>query len=222
MNKLMQPYYQEFTKLSFSQEGEDLILDRLFGEKRNGFYIDIGAHHPYKYSNTFNFYLRGWRGINIDAMPGSMKLFDKTRKRDINIEAAIAAIDDTLSFHIFNDTALNTFHPEVAKRYSTISYFKLIEKRKITTQKLGDILEKHIDERQIIDFMSIDVEGYDLSVLMSNNWVKFRPNIILIEILDVDEIENAQQNEIYNFLLAKGYRLFSRTYNTFIFKLYQD
>ena len=58
---------------SFSQEGEDLVLARIFEGKKNGFYVDIGAHHPTRFSNTHYFYRRGWSGINIDAMPGSMK-----------------------------------------------------------------------------------------------------------------------------------------------------
>ena len=72
--------------ICYSQNGEDLILNRFLENKKNGFYIDIGAHHPIRFSNTYLFYKKGWRGINIDAMPGSMDLFNKIRSRDINIE----------------------------------------------------------------------------------------------------------------------------------------
>ena len=75
---------------SYSQEGEDIILARIFGKQQNGFYVDVGAHHPYRFSNTYFFYKRGWKGINIDAMPGSMKIFNKYRPRDKNIEAGIS------------------------------------------------------------------------------------------------------------------------------------
>ena len=82
-------YFTIYKNDSYSQEGEDLIINRLIDSKKNGFYIDIGAHHPFRFSNTYKFYKMGWNGINIDAMPGSMKLFREKRPRDINIECGI-------------------------------------------------------------------------------------------------------------------------------------
>lgn len=84
-------YFVRFHTKSYSQEGEDLLLSRIFGDKKDGFYIDVGAHHPFRFSNTYLLYKRGWRGINIDAMPGSMKLFNRFRPRDINIECGVAS-----------------------------------------------------------------------------------------------------------------------------------
>ena len=78
---------------SYSQEGEDRILQRLFENQTPGFYVDIGAHHPRRFSNTYIFYKQGWRGINVDATPGSMFLFRVFRKRDINLEIAVDATD---------------------------------------------------------------------------------------------------------------------------------
>ncbi|MFA7355121.1 MAG: SAM-dependent methyltransferase, partial [Sulfurimonadaceae bacterium] len=79
-------YFDGYALKSYSQEGEDMILRRLFEQQPNGFYVDVGAHHPKRFSNTYFFYKKGWRGINIDAMPNSMELFNKIRPRDINIE----------------------------------------------------------------------------------------------------------------------------------------
>lgn len=83
-------HWDKFFEKSYSQEGEDLILKRFFSNKEKGFYIDIGAHHPKRFSNTYLFYSKGWNGINIDAMPGSMRLFNQIRKRDLNLEVPIA------------------------------------------------------------------------------------------------------------------------------------
>ena len=82
-------YDRAFIK-AYAQEGEDLILYRIFEQTPPGFYVDIGAHHPCCFSSTYLFYQRGWRGINIDAMPGSMDLFRRIRPRDINLESAIS------------------------------------------------------------------------------------------------------------------------------------
>lgn len=86
-----------------------MILRRIFENVENGFYVDVGAHHPKRFSNTFYFYKKGWSGINIDAMPGSMSLFNKIRPRDINIEAAVSNEKEEVIFYIFNEVALNTF-----------------------------------------------------------------------------------------------------------------
>ena len=75
---------------SYSIEGEDRIVRALLWQKHDkGFYVDVGAHHPFRFSNTYLFYTQGWSGINIDATPGSMKAFNKYRPRDINLEVGI-------------------------------------------------------------------------------------------------------------------------------------
>ena len=58
----------------YSQEGEDMILRRIFEEK-NGFYVDVGAHHPRRFSNTYYFYKQGWTGISIEPNPQAAKAF---------------------------------------------------------------------------------------------------------------------------------------------------
>lgn len=85
-------YITRFHIKSYSQEGEDMILHRIFERQCKGFYVDIGAHHPFRFSNTYLFYKRGWSGINIDAMPGSMNIFNKFRNRDINLEYGIGNV----------------------------------------------------------------------------------------------------------------------------------
>lgn len=83
-------YITRFHTKSYAQQGEDLILREMLAYAQSGFYVDVGAHHPFRFSNTYLFYKQGWRGINIDAMPGSMKLFDRFRPRDINIQCGVA------------------------------------------------------------------------------------------------------------------------------------
>src|SRR3989344_8600628 len=91
---------------TYSQDGEDLIIKNLL-HKKKGFYVDIGAHHPYRYSNTYLLYKSGWHGINIEPTPKSKKLFDRLRDRDINLQVA-AGKKSNLKLYIFYDSALNT------------------------------------------------------------------------------------------------------------------
>jgi len=202
---------------SFSQEGEDLIILRHFKEKKNGFYIDIGAHHPFRFSNTALLYKIGWNGINIDATLGVKQTFDKERVRDINIEALVSNETDIKSFYMFDEPALNTCDFHVAQRLIEKGN-KLIKKLDLESISLKKILEDNINNGQVIDFLSIDVEGHGYEVLSSNDWLLYRPEIIAIEVLDTVSIEDALLTEESIFLKDKDYFLFSKTVNTLIFK----
>lgn len=89
---------------SFSSAGEDMILRHIIGsDKRNGFFVDVGAYHPTLFSNTYFFYLNGWRGINIEARPGSKALFDRVRPRDTNLELGISRNRGELTYYFIGD-----------------------------------------------------------------------------------------------------------------------
>ena len=91
-----------------------MILSRLFSAKRIGFYVDVGAHHPFRFSKTYKFYKKGWSGINIEPNPEDFHLFSKQRNRDININAGVASKEDDISYFMFNEPDLNTFCEEEA------------------------------------------------------------------------------------------------------------
>lgn len=203
-------------QLCFGQDGEDLTLNRFLNGQASGFYVDVGAHHPMRFSNTHLFYLRGWRGINIDAEPGSMAPFKKYRKRDINIECGIGEQAGTLSFHQFNDPALNTFDQTEAS-LKNIGQYKIVNKIDVQVRRLDDILDQYMPENNAIDFMSIDVEGMDLSVLKSNNWDKYVPRYILTETLRTEMLQMAEC-PIVKFLQEKKYRPVAKVYNTTFFE----
>jgi FkbM family methyltransferase len=203
-----------YTNLTYSQEGEDLILRRFFEDQKTGFFIDIGAHHPKRFSNTYLFYKKGWTGINIDAMPGIMQIFNKIRPKDINIECGISLSKQLLNYHIFNEKALNTFSEEEAKLKSKSDKYFIKEVINIQTYSLSEILDQYNNSFNKIDFMSIDVEGLDLEVLMSNNWDKYRPSIILVEELRTNIHLLYLNSDINKYLNSKGYTLNNRTYNT--------
>ncbi|MEP0982929.1 FkbM family methyltransferase [Leptolyngbya sp. FACHB-17] len=205
-----------YSRKSYSQEGEDLILHRVFETVDRGFYVDVGAHHPKRFSNTFIFYQRGWSGINIDAMPGSMEPFKRLRPRDINVEAAIASSPREMTFFVFDDPALNCFGRELAERRWQGAY-SLKQEIQIVTQTLEEVLHSHLPTGQKINFLSIDVEGLDLEVLQSNDWSAFRPEYILAECAEMD-LEQIQKGSVYQFLAERGYSLFAKTLSTAVFK----
>lgn len=207
--------------MAYSSEGEDLILKRIFDNKRNGTYVDVGAHHPFRFSNTYLFYQMNWRGINIDPMPGSRALFDRYRPHDVNLEMGVSLQKQELSYAIFNEPALNTFSTVKVKEYTQVLRYKVIEEKKIATLPLAEILDKYLQPGTPIDFLTVDAEGLDIEVLRSNNWDKYRPAYVLVESTPFDLAE-ANHNEVCVFMQEVGYSIFAKTYYTYFFKKNQE
>lgn len=204
---------------SYSQDGEDVTLAAFFQDRKHykGYFVDIGAHHPVRFSNTWMFYKKGWKGINIDPTPGSMKSFNWLRRRDINLEIGIGSEAGNMTFFCFNEPALNTFDKEVARQRDTGKPYRIIKKEVVPILPLSQVLEKHLLPNQIIDFFTIDVEGLDLAVLQSNDWKQFSPSYILVEdtAFSVGEFNDS---EIYQFLRSKGYKICAVLKRTIIYK----
>lgn len=201
---------------SYSQEGEDALLNRIFSNTKTGFYVDVGAHHPRRFSNTYYFYKHGWRGINIDAMPGSMEAFKSIRPRDINLEVAVMERSEVATYFQFNDPALNGFSEALSISRDGFQDYVIERSIKIEGLPLKNILDKYMPAGVDIDFISIDVEGLDFEVLRSNDWLVYRPKLVLIEML-VSTFESIVNNEIYDFMKMQGYQLYAKTLNTVFF-----
>lgn len=202
--------------LSFSQEGEDLILNRIFERQKTGFYVDVGAHHPFRFSNTSLLYRKrkgGWTGMNIDPLPGTKKLFDKYRPRDINLEVGVASCSGKLTYYMFNEPALNTFDLSVARCRDQGDY-KLIETKDVPVLPLSEILKAHLPGNQSIDFLTIDAEGLDFEILKSNNWEKYAPRVVVIEVLACGRIEDVLVSPSVLFLKKYGYSVIAKTINS--------
>ena len=210
--------YRDEGGIYFSQEGEDILLQRLFSHQKSGFSVDVGAHHPKRFSNTYALYRQGWRGINIDATPGSMGPFKELRPEDLNLECGVSLHEGEMPFYEFEDPALNTFSRARYEYLIANTPYKLKQILKVKTKKLSSILEEHVPANKKIDLLTIDVEGLDFEILKSNTWERFSPKVLLIEALD-QNIQTLERSELGTFLKSKGYSIFAKTYNTAFFIL---
>lgn len=188
---------------SFSSAGEDMILRHIIGsDKRDGFFVDVGAYHPTLFSNTYFFYLNGWRGINIEARPGSKALFDRVRPRDINLELGISTARGELTYYfISDDSTMNSFSREFLDHLGILGDVK--REIPVPVMPLNEALEHHMPQGQPIDFMNVDIEGHDLEALQSNNWERFRPKFVVVEDKDVDP----ENSDIVRFMRSCGYEV---------------
>ena len=181
---------------SSSQYGEDLIVDAILGKPRP-FYVDIGANHPEKLSNTIYFYRRGANGINVEPDPTVFPLLARCRPRDTNLQMGVGQVEGELPFYQMNVSSLSTFDRLNADDQVKAGY-RLVETIRVPVMPLRRIMEKHAPGK--IDFMSIDVEGHEMEILRSNDWDRFRPRLLILEI-------NRAPQEIPDFVSKLGYLL---------------
>lgn len=164
---------------SYSQYGEDLIIDAILGIDRP-FYVDIGANHPKHLSNTYRFYRRGGTGINVEPDPSAFPDLAAARPSDINMPIGIGVTSETLPFYRMSANTLSTFNKADAD-LSVGNGYRLLQTVQVPIETLAIILERH-RPKGAIDFISIDVEGFEIQILKSNDWSRFRPTVIVLEI----------------------------------------
>ena len=196
-------YWFFLKKSNFSQNGEEQVLRDFFSDISNGFYIDVGCHHPRRFSNTALLYKNGWNGINIDANQKNLKLFNVFRKRDKNINALISEKPEKLRYYYFDDSALNGILSFSKVNSLKDLGYKVISEEYIVTQRLDDIITNFKVPNKRIDLLDIDVEGYDFQVLKSIDLSLFDVRVILIETGD-------NENEIAKYLLKYNYSFYKK------------
>ena len=196
--------YTQPIMASYSQKGEDLIIDKILGFKKDGFYVDVGAYDPHRFSNTKRFYLRGWSGINIEPNPKNYEKFLRDRERDISLNLGIANEQTVLSFYELFPDALSTFSEQEKEKYIKMGH-KLVKIHQVPVMRLSTVFRKYAENKKI-DFLSIDTEGYELEVLKSNDWLKFRPKVICIESVEYGISSSGKSNKQDDLLNSVGYK----------------
>lgn len=203
---------QNFLVQSYSQLGEDTNLERILNSRfkhkisDGGFYVDVGAFHPFKYSNTYKFYKKGWKGINIEPNPSKFQLFEQYRQRDINLNIGISDKEQILKYWNFDRAAFNTFDESEAQKLIDRNDITLKEVIQVQTKTLQSVLQEYLSAGQSIEFLNIDVEGLDLMVLESFDINLYQPKLICIE-ENMMVYTSFNESNIYNYLNQSGYRL---------------
>jgi len=194
-----------YRRRAYSQFGEDLFLDAYFRGQAKGVFVDVGAFHPRQFSNTQLLYERGWRGLNVDATPGSMRLFDALRPGDVNVEAAVSDTPERVVLHSWGLHAENTIAADQV-RAAEQALGPAPERIEVAARTLTEILDASPLRDAEIDLLTVDAEGADLAVLRSLDWSRYRPRIVIGEAFRRD-LESLVASKTYVFLRERGYRL---------------
>lgn len=167
--------------ISYAQNFEDVILNRVFKGKKTGFYIDVGAWHPVDHSVTKHFYDLGWSGVNVEPSNIYWKLLQRSRTRDINLHCAVSDKHELIDYlEIPNSGASSSIHSVWGIIAKQGALAKDAIKRKVECITLADICNRYAIDKEI-DFLKIDVEGSELSVIRGGDWKKFRPRVVIVE-----------------------------------------
>lgn len=214
--RLLRPRMYQSMRESWSQEGEDLIVARFMEPRTTGFYVDVGAHDPFRFSNTAFFHARGWRGLAIEPDPNGADRIRRYRPTDVVVNLGVAQARSEMTFFRFDEPALNTFSAALAQLRQQRDGYKIIEEIKVRVDRLDNILSQHLAGEQKIDFMTVDAEGFDLEVLRSNDWQRFRPEVVVAECFH-RSMKAVADDEVTMFMESVGYDLVAKAANSAFF-----
>ncbi len=195
-------YFFYRNRRSFSQFGEDSFINSFFDNKKDGKYVDLGAFHPMRLSNTYLLYKKGWTGTNIDLNPITIDLFNLARSKDKNICCLIGDKNDLLK---------EVYYEDWSAANSLTSNENLKDKKTMRTRTFESLI--HHD----FDFLNIDLEGHDYEILKTIDFKKFSPKLICIEILkncsDKENIFEFMKNNSFIFIKNLGPSFFFKRSN---------
>ena len=225
MLKFLKVFVKSLThkKISYSYGGVDSLILNIFKNQKKGFYLDIGCGHPIKNNNTYLLNKKGWSGINIDLDEENIDLFNSYRRKDINLATAVSDKEGETDLYFYHSkSALNT----ISKQNADFQKAKVSSVRKIKTQEINKILENSPYKDKKIDFLSVDVEGSELSILKNFDFKKYSPKVIVVEYLDLSlkkleiknlNIDNILKSDIYKLIISNNYTLANVLHSDLVF-----
>ena len=183
------------------QYGQDIIAYLCLKNKKNGFYIDIGAYDGIRLSNTYIFEKLGWKGFCVEASPKNFEALQKNRKCDL-YNCAVSSKNVGKAKFLTSTVGvldvLDTHNTEGHKKRIEKESDKNMEYVEVDTMTFEELMSNYKDINHI-DFMSLDIEGGELDVLKSIDFDKYSFGLITVEY-------NDNYDEILELMNSKGYK----------------
>ena len=205
--------YLGIIRKTYSQDKEDLFLMDYFNKTDSGFYVDIGCHHPKRFSNTYLLYKKGWNGINIDANKLTISLFNIFRARDKNYCFVLSTSSKLVEFYEFSESALNgILNSREALKLEQLGYV-IKKKRKIRPIPVKEFISKNKLKNRKINLLKIDIEGMDCEIVKNMDISEMDIDVLMIE--KSDDVNNSRME---NYLKSFSYSVLHETKRNLLFK----
>ncbi|MGB8932335.1 MAG: FkbM family methyltransferase [Anaeromyxobacteraceae bacterium] len=194
-------------RLSFSQEGEDIVLFHVLRDVLRvsaPTYLDIGAADPVRGSNTYLLYCTGGHGVLVEPNPAYVAKLRLRRPNDVVVPVGVGVGEETEAdyYEIRGRPSLNTFSPEVVKDLRVELGADAVERVvKMPLVPVNEVIATHLGKAP--DLLSIDVEGLDLTILRTLDFVKWRPGAIIAETIRPGV--PGVNLELVKFVVSRGY-----------------
>ena len=194
-------YARSQYRRSYSQHGEDNFIWNYLGRKRDGFYVDVGASHPFRLSNTYLLYQNGWRGVAVEPIPLLGQLHKRWRPEDNLVQKAVGPVPGKLLFREMLPSVLSTLDTDTAQTYVAEGKAQLLRSYPVEVITLEQLLSNYVGPRTI-DLLSIDMEGLDTETIMTFDFSRIRPTILCVEFNSADN-----RDKVLTYLNRHTYRL---------------
>ena len=179
----------------YSQGGQDIFVDLILNQKRDGYFIEIGANDGLLYSNSVFFERdRNWTGVCVEPNPIQ---FNKlvTNRSAFCIQACAGSSNGVISFPVISDEEVSLLGSPKG-----ISSEGMVDVQQIDLPQLYKMANA-----SNVDFMSIDTEGSEHEILTSLKRVENPPTVIAVEENLPHELLDKQMNEMGYNIIAKVY-----------------
>ncbi|TKC08182.1 FkbM family methyltransferase [Pedobacter polaris] len=218
-NKILSKFFNIYTKLSFSQTGEDLIIQFIIGslQLKKVTYLDVGTNHPFNMNNTFLMYLNGMNGVCVEPNPKLFNQIKRNRRRDKCLNVGVGINNEkTSTYYMMENSLLSTFSEEEANRMEKNGEAKILKSIPMELININDLIKFNFTTCP--DVISLDAEGVDVEILNEFDFNTYRPKIFCIETISYStNLTGVKSEEIINLMSKNGYKIFADTYVNTIF-----
>ena len=182
---------------TFSQFKEDVLVWEYFGQKPSGFFVEVGANDPVLFSQTWLLEQRGWRGILVEPLSSRCERLRAMRAGSKVFQVAVGSPEERgeMVLHVTADDMFSSLQARERGPLET-------GQETVTVTTLDDVLAEA--GGPAVDFLSIDVEGMEISVLEGFSLERVRPKLVLVE-------DHLKSLSLHRHLIGRGYKLVKRT-----------
>ena len=201
------PALPEHARLSFSQQGEDIVVFHVLHELmkiETPTYMDVGAAYPVRGNNTYLLYTTGARGVLVEPNPALAAQLRSHRPGDTVVAAGIGVADAAEAdyYEIKGNPMLNTFSPEQVARLQRGKTESVVERVvKMPLLNINRVIMEHLGRAP--DLLSTDVEGLDDAIIRTLDLSRFRPRAICAEAIPT--MKSGRPSRMTRYLASKGY-----------------